>query len=206
MHSAYSKLGFIVFALLAISVSAYPMMYFVVDRTFGLLGDKPPQLLEQLMYNVGFYCHILLGSVALLVGWPQFHAGWRSRSIKLHRTLGKIYIVAVLFSGLGSLYIVTYGSGGLVAQAGFFCLAVTWLSTTYVGYRAVKLGDISRHQRMMVYSYAACFAAVMLRIWLPLFTSVLDWGFTPSYRVIAWLCWVPNMAVAYWINSRRIAG
>jgi len=206
MSSLTSKLSFIVFALLAISVSIYPMMYFMVDRTFGLLGDKPPELLEQLMYNVGFYCHILMGSVALLVGWPQFHDGWRSRNIKVHRTLGKVYMGAVLISGFGSLYIVTYGSGGIIAQAGFFCLALTWLFTTYSGYRAVKRGDIPRHQRMMVYSYAACFAAVMLRIWLPLFTSVFEWRFTPSYQVIAWLCWVPNIAVAYWINSRSLAG
>ena len=54
---------------------------------------------------------------------------------------------------------------------------------------------------MMVFSYAACFAAVTLRIWLPLF-GIFIHDFNTSYRIIAWLCWVPNMAVAWYIVKR----
>ena len=50
----------------------------------------------------------------------------------------------------------------------------------------------------MIYSYAACFAAVTLRIWLPTLTSIMG-EFIGAYRIVAWLCWVPNMIVAYFI-------
>jgi hypothetical protein len=51
---------------------------------------------------------------------------------------------------------------------------------------------------MMIYSYAACFAAVTLRLWLPLL--VIGFGdFIKAYTVVAWLCWVPNILVAYLI-------
>ena len=202
MKSLYSRIAFWLLAVTAISVSFYPILYFVIDRTFGLLGGKPPELLTQLPYNIGFYAHICFGAVALLVGWTQFHEGWRRRYMMAHRVLGKVYMLSVLISGAGSLYIVTHGSGGLVAQTGFFFLAIVWLSTSVLAYRAIRVGDVSKHQRMMVYSYAVCFSAVMLRLWLPLFTSIFEWEFTPSYRIIAWLCWLPNMAVAYFINSR----
>ena len=57
----------------------------------------------------------------------------------------------------------------------------------------------------MVYSYAACFAAVTLRIWMPLL--VLAFGeFLPAYRVVAWLCWVPNLAFAFfWVRYKGIS-
>jgi hypothetical protein len=48
----------------------------------------------------------------------------------------------------------------------------------------------------MIRSYALCFAAVTLRIWLPLFQFALGLEFIFAYRIIAWLCWVPNLVVA----------
>jgi hypothetical protein len=50
----------------------------------------------------------------------------------------------------------------------------------------------------MIRSYALTFAAVTLRIWLPL-GQVLHFDFVEAYRVIAWLCWVPNLLAAEWI-------
>ena len=55
---------------------------------------------------------------------------------------------------------------------------------------------------MMIYSYAACFAAVTLRIWLPILTSILG-EFLSAYRIVAWLCWVPNLIVAYIISNTK---
>jgi len=43
----------------------------------------------------------------------------------------------------------------------------------------------------MIRSYALLFAAVTLRIELPLL--IMAFGeFTPAYQVVSWLCWVPN--------------
>jgi hypothetical protein len=47
----------------------------------------------------------------------------------------------------------------------------------------------------MIRSFALTFAAVTLRIYLPLSLAAgLDYA--DSYPVIAWLCWVPNLLVA----------
>jgi hypothetical protein len=56
----------------------------------------------------------------------------------------------------------------------------------------------------MVYSYAMCFAAVTLRIWLPLLLLIFG-DFETSYRIVAWLCWLPNLLFAYiWVKRRGI--
>ena len=41
--------------------------------------------------------------------------------------------------------------------------------------------------------FALIFAAVMLRIELPLLIIWFQGDFTPAYRIVAWLCWVPNL-------------
>jgi hypothetical protein len=38
------------------------------------------------------------------------------------------------------------------------------------------------------------FAAVTLRIYIPI-SQIAGLDYTDSYRVIAWLCWIPNLLV-----------
>ncbi len=190
------------FAALCILISLYPISYFVQERTFGLLSFKSEPLLSNIFWNIGFYAHIILGGVALAVGWSQFSEKLRVKNIKLHRRLGKIYVLSVLMSGSGAVVISWSATGGYVSTAGFFSLAVIWLVTTYLAYTSIKKKDIQTHQKMMIFSYAACFSAVTLRLWLPILTISLG-DFIPAYRVVAWLCWVPNILVAYFLVNRK---
>lgn len=193
-----SKL-FYPFALLALVIGLYPLAYVFTDMSKGLFSFKDSELLSNVVYNVGFYGHILFGGLALFIGWAQFHKKLRAKKLELHRAIGKVYMIAVLISGTCGLYIAFHATGGLIAQMGFGMLAVIWLAVTISAYRYVKSGDIIGHQRMMVYSYAACFSAVMLRLWLPLLIMYFK-DFIPAYQIVAWLCWVPNLIVAYFIN------
>jgi len=79
---------------------------------------------------------------------------------------------------------------------GFSALAIGWLLTSTFAYLAIRRVEVDQHEYWMIRSYALCFAAVTLRIWLPLLQ--VGWGmdFIPAYRIIAWLCWVPNLLVA----------
>lgn len=191
----------ILFATFALLIGLYPMIYFFIDRRFGLLSSKSVELLSSTFWNIGFYTHIILGGIALLIGWTQFSTKMRSRRITLHRKLGKVYVVAVLLSALAGVYIGFFATGGWISSAGFICLGIIWFYTTLKAYLHIKNGEIENHQKMMVYSYAACFAAVTLRIWLPILTMVYG-DFTKAYLVVAWLCWVPNLIIAYIITRK----
>ena len=183
---------------LAIGVGLYPGLYFLVDRKFGLLSSKSEALLASPIWNLGFYTHIILGGLALLIGWVQFSAKFRRKYLAWHRRIGKVYVIAVLLSAVAGIGIGFFATGGLVAASGFIGLGVVWFYTTLMAYLHIKNGRVLQHERMMVYSYAACFAAVTLRIWLP-FLTIHFGAFDPAYRVVAWLCWVPNMVVAFWV-------
>lgn len=189
------------FVFLCVAIGLYPAIYFFVDRHFGLLFTKSDTLLASALWNTGFYTHIIFGGLALLAGWSQFSARLRKQRPALHRNLGKIYIGAVLLAGLAGIGIGTQATGGQVSAAGFMSLGVIWLYTTVSAYRHIRAGRVDEHQKMMVYSYAACFAAVTLRLWMPILVPLFG-DFVPAYRVVAWLCWVPNLAVAGLINHR----
>lgn len=114
------------------------------------------------------------------------------------------YVVAVTLSSVSAIYMRFYANGGLVSAMGFICLGLIWLLTTLAALAEIRKGNIIRHQQLMTYSYACTFAAVTLRLWLPLLKNITGDPML-SYLVVAWLCWIPNLLVAYFINKKTVA-
>jgi uncharacterized membrane protein len=192
------------FIALAILTGLYPLVYFLLDmRTNGLLAGKSLAVLHFPFYVPMFYTHISFGGIALLTGWSQFRPKWRQRNMKFHRTLGKIYMLAVLFSSLAGLFISFFSSGGIIPVLGFGTLALLWLYTDFQGYLSIRRLDITIHRQWMIRNYALAFAAVTLRIYLPLSSVVFHIPFEPAYRTIAWICWIPNLLFAE-ISIKRL--
>ncbi len=196
--------GYVFLTVFAIFIGLYPLRFIGLPYEEGLLGDKPDFLLENNLYLLGFYTHIFMGGLALLTGFSQFFKGLRRKRLGLHRILGKIYILAVLLSGSSGLAIAYFASGGLIPALGFSALAVLWLYTTANAYITIKNKQIEAHQRWMIRSYALCFAAVTLRIYLPIFIAFIGMDFYAAYKIIAWLCWIPNLVVAEFLIVRRL--
>ncbi len=199
-----NKVAWVVFAFLAIGIGLYPLLYFLTSEEIGLLASKSAEVLSSKVWNVAFYGHISFGGLALLTGWSQFSPKLRARNLNLHRNLGKMYVTAALIAGVCGVYLGFFATGGIIPSLGFICLGVIWLYTTLRAYRAIRKKDLSLHQGMMIYSYAACFAAVTLRIWMPLLIMATG-QFLVAYKIVAWLCWIPNMIFAYfWVRRKGL--
>ena len=193
----------VLFGLLCTSIGLYPIAYLVAREPISLLLSKPPSLLGNVLWQLGFYTHIIFGGLALLTGWTQFPRKFRLRYPIWHRRLGMVYTIAVMLSGIAGLGIAFWATGGLVPAIGFIGLGLVWLYTTSQGYLFARNHQFDAHERMMIFSYAACFAAVALRLYLPLLVMLFKGDFVPAYSIVAWLCWVPNMLVAYLIVKRK---
>ena len=188
-------------SVLAIIIGLYPIIYFLIDRRFGLLSTKSAVLLENIGWNIGFYIHIIFGGIALLIGWIQFNPKIRAKYIRLHKIIGKLYLVSVGLSSIAGFYIAFYATGGIISTLGFMSLSVIWFYTSLNAYLKIRHAEVDQHKNWMIYSYAACFAAVTLRIWLPLLTFVFS-DFIIGYQIVSWVCWVPNLIVANLIINR----
>jgi uncharacterized membrane protein len=188
--------------IFAIPIALYAIAYLLFrERMF------PPPLKESFLARPwGIYPHVLAGAIALALGPFQFHRGLLVRRRPLHRILGRIYVIAGLVTGAAGLYMSVYAYGGPIAKAGFAGLGVIMLVTTISALAAVRRRDIPAHREWVLRSYALMYAAVTLRIELPILIGIFS-DFTPAYRVVAWLCWVPNLLLieAYVRKTRAAA-
>jgi uncharacterized membrane protein len=183
--------GFIIF--LALGVSGYSLSYFDFEVKSLLLLKE--ELIAQRWYQLLFYTHLAGGAIALSLGGFQFSRTLLRKRKALHRRIGKVYLVAVGWSGSTGLFIALLAYGGWIAKLGFAAMAIGWLFTTWQGFRSIKAGDVTVHQRWMLRSYAFTLAAVSFRLWLlggPLF----DIDFLPLYRFDSWASWMGNLIIA----------
>ncbi len=146
----------------------------------------------------GIYSHVLFGGLALALGPFQFRRSLLVRRRSLHRRMGKVYVISALLTGTAGLYMSFYSFGGAWTHAGFGLLALGLITTTALAWIAIRAGDVATHREWIIRSFALLFAAVTLRIELPLLIMAFK-AFTPAYRIVSWLCWVPN---ALWAELR----
>lgn len=195
--------AWILFAFLALSVGGYPIVYYIFDmHGKGLWSGKTNELIGNTAWHTAFYIHITFGGIALLTGWTQFSQKLRDRYLNTHRTIGKIYVGSVMLSSLAGFYIALFASGGIASTLGFGGLAAAWFLTISMAYARILKRDIKQHENWMIRNYALTFAAVTLRIYLPL-SQMMHIDFIAAYRVISWLCWVPNLSIAEMIINKR---
>lgn len=191
-------------AVLALLIGAYPLIYAFVESKYTFLGSKSPELLHSMIWKTAFFTHIIFGGLALFIGWRQFGSSFRARYMKIHRNIGMLYVIAVTLSSVSAIYIGFYANGGLVSAMGFICLGLIWFITTLAALVKIRKGNIIRHQQLITYSYACTFAAVTLRLWFPLLKNITG-NPLDSYIAVAWLCWIPNVLIAYLINRKLAA-
>jgi uncharacterized membrane protein len=200
-------LPWVLFAFLAIVIGLYPLIYYLMDmHSKGLLSQKPRELVNSNIWFTAFYIHITFGGMALLTGWTQFSRRLREKYLGTHRLVGKIYVASVYLSSISGLFIAFFATGGIVNVLGFGILAILWFITITMAYTSILKRDIRQHENWMIRNYALTFAAVTLRIWLPLLSGFVFHDFIPAYRLVSWLCWVPNFIIAeiiVWKRSKK---
>jgi uncharacterized membrane protein len=178
-----------VMLLLSLMVVAYAGAI-LVTRAF------PSELAPSLhVHHFAISLHIVGAGLALALGPFQFLPRLRSSHPYAHRWMGRLYLLGVLAGGSGGLYLAPFSYGGPVTHLGFGSLAVLWLATGLLAFRAIRTRRIEAHRRWVTLNFALTFAGVALRLWLPGMLAV-GVSFDTAYRVVAWLCWIPNLAVA----------
>lgn len=193
------RIGWWVMTVLALIIAIYAIALLFVP------GMRAPFLRERFAtVPLAAFLHLGGAGLALAIGPFQFNTRLRTRFLEIHRWMGRTYVICVLLGGTAALALATISQAGLPAHVGFGLLAGLWLFATGMAYRYIRAGDQVSHRRWMIRSYALTFAAVTLRIYLPL-SQVAGMQFDPAYQTISWLCWVPNLVVAEWLILRQRA-
>lgn len=176
-------------AVLSLGVAGYAWHYLAPN------AFMPPGIGGNPFARPWLAVHAGLAGVAMALGPFQFLPRLRLRRPRLHRWSGRLYVGACLVGGAAGFLLATGSTAGPIARVGFAALAVAWLITTGNAFRLALAGRYQEHRRWMVRSFALTFAAVTLRLYLPI-APILGLDFVVAYRAIAWLCWVPNLIFA----------
>ncbi len=145
--------------------------------------------------------HMSSGTVALVIGPFQFWTGLKARLPRIHRWMGRIYLVAVAAGSAAGLYMALTTSGGWAYGSGLVMLALAWASCGAVAYAAILRSAVALHRRWMVRTYVVTFAFVIFRLvsdWLP--TSQLK----PASDLAiadAWGCWAVPLLITVLIQA-----
>lgn len=186
--------------ILPLAVAAVSWRFLFTDITVVMQA-----MLHQLAeHKTAFYAHILFAPIALALLPFQLSPSLRHRYLGLHRWMGRAYGGAILVAGVAGLIIAPNAYTGAVAATGFFLLSLFWLITTAIAIWHAMNRRIAQHRAWILRSAALTFAAVTLRLYLPI--GNLTIGFEASYPLIAWACWVPNLiAMELWLRRRPVA-
>jgi uncharacterized membrane protein len=155
-----------------------------------------------------FYTHITLAPAALFLVPFQLWPRLRMKRLGLHRILGRVYGLAIFFSGISGFLLAVTTRSGTAAAWGFALLSIAWMAATFYGIAQAMRGNQNLHRCWMIRSMALTMAAVTLRIYLVI-SELSGVPYEVSAGIIAWLCWVPNLLVAELIlqmsNRKRIS-
>ena len=176
-------------AVLSVGVALFSYRY------LPQYGAQAPAILGNALSRPWLYLHVAGAATALLIAPIQLLPGLRRQGRPWHRWLGRTYVVACLLGGVGGLVSAFGSTAGPVATAGFASLAVCWIVANIMGWRRATQRRFAEHRRWMIYSFAMTFAAVTLRLGLPI-APILHHPFVEGYRVMAWASWLLNLAVA----------
>jgi uncharacterized membrane protein len=139
--------------------------------------------------------HIAASIVAALTGPLQFIPAFRNRFRAIHRTIGKLYIVAVLIGAVFGFMMATTALGGIISQTGFSVLAILWAGATLVALQKIRNRDIVGHSRWMIRSFALTFSFVSLRIIFPTLQFGVGLDQTTAFKITSWACWLVNLMI-----------
>jgi len=148
-------------------------------------------------WRYAFYAHVFTSILVLPAGFTQFTKVFFRRG--LHRKLGMVYILTVLFiTAPTGLLMGIHANGGLGAKASFVLLSTVWFITTLLALITAKKKRFIDHGEWMLYSYALTLSAITFRL-LALGFDLFDIRVRPQevYVTIAWLSWVPNILIAH---------
>jgi uncharacterized membrane protein len=192
MDQRVSRLGIGAMALLAAGVALYSLRF--AAAPFGVWPGIDPDirgLIEQ--FPLRTLIHMLVAPVALLIGPFQFLPKLRARYPRLHRWSGRIYVAACVIAGAGGLATAFHATGGPVAGFGFGLLALLWIGVTLGAWRAAMQRRFPLHRLLMRFSYAMTFAAVTLRLQIPIGFALGYESYAAMSPWLAYTSWIPNV-------------
>jgi uncharacterized membrane protein len=193
---------FLIYFILCIAT--FLMLRIVID--YSAFHDDTRFLRYKLDYihipvwKTAFYIHVFTGILALMAGFTQFSAGFLNNHRSLHRFIGRLYAILILFINFPAGMVLAVNANGLLpSRIAFTLLDCLWFAFTAKAVLAARQGRIKKHKQYMIRSYALTFSAITLRSWKIILANTVHPDALTLYMIDAWMGFVPNLLIAEWL-------
>ena len=187
---------FVIFGLLTVFVT-----YMKNARIFD-----PTSEIAQHFEPVKWYLvpHAFFGILAMVLGVFQFSNRLRARFLKIHRTLGYVYVMSVFIAApLAVPMTLRYGPSLVAASS---MQSFGWMVTTAIALYCVRHRNVTQHRRWMIRSYPFAMVFTVSRMIIPL-PPVMRMGVvgieTVVWTVIALAAILPNILLEWQAIAAR---
>jgi uncharacterized membrane protein len=182
---SYLRFGFLLLLILFVGKITFQeiLPYFSLNKeSFGRFWD----------YKWALVFHISCGLIAMIIGPFQFWKTFRSKYIKTHRMMGRIYLIAILIGTISATNLAWTSSYKISFSwaFGLQALAFAWISSALMAYVSVMKKRIVQHKEWMIRSYVLTLGFFFFRI---LNNSEFVKSIIPEFKergvTIIWCCW-----------------
>jgi hypothetical protein len=149
--------------------------------------------------------HITAGGGALVLGPPQFSERLRNNYKMLHRTVGVLYLLAIVVSGTCAV-ILAFTTAHKVNWAYAFSLQIwvsVWISASFIAYRTALKKKFKLHKEWMTRSYIVTLAFVISGLALKLSFIQAMGSFADISPSLFWFGWSVPLYVYQAILSAK---
>lgn len=185
----------------------------MVELTIPFLQLKPNidfLKTKRLIYHLdwwrySFYIHVFSSPFVIFSGLFQFNKYFIFKLPKIHRFLGFIYILVLVFVAAPTGFLMgLYANGSFPTQISFSILSILWILTTIIAFVKVTKGDFVAHAKWMLRSYALTLSAISLRF----FTFLIGYFNLPlnpgeAYILVSYSSWIVNLLIAEWLILKK---
>lgn len=195
------KIWRILLSVSALAIAAYGIFFLISYPSMS--GNQNFAVKFQSLNPFFVQSHFLGGAFALITACIQL---WLKPGSPLHKLNGYAYVVAVCMGAVGGFYLAFYSHLGWSTGVAFLLLDLFWVVCTGCGIYSAIRGYKFYHHRWMLRSLAFTFAAVSLRLQLPLLLLVTD--IDTAYLIVAWSSWIINLIlieIYFFMQSRRLS-
>jgi len=188
--------GFMLVVMLGIALAINALSYGNFNPHYSFLKLKQ-QAIATGWYLPAYYSHVLIGGIILVIGFFQLHPASIRRFTKLHRFLGYIYVMGILFfAAPGGIVMSLFVNRGPWVLVSFLLQGCLWFMFTALAFDRIRKKQIEAHRAWMWRSYALTFAAITLRVYIFITSYKYNLSEPEAYAILAWLSWLPNLFVA----------
>ena len=182
------------------ALSAYYLYRAINYRYFTPAQQGPDFVAKQFWY----YSHLLF-ALPVLFGAPlQFIAALRQRAPRVHRTVGRAYVLGACIAALTAIYL-----GGTSQYEGsrlsIVLTGLLWLFFTLAAWRMAVARNYGAHRAFMIRSYTLALVLIWLRLMYDLQDYLFFYVKNEDLRDTTreWASWVlPLLVVEFWISWR----